>query len=46
MDIWLGLRGPMPLVELLAAIHGVHSVVPGENPDKGTADQLLKVTLD
>jgi DNA-binding response OmpR family regulator len=46
MDIWLGLRGPLPLVEILTEIHGVHSVVPGNIPDKETADQLLMVTLD
>jgi CheY-like chemotaxis protein len=45
MDIWLGLRGPMPLIEILTEVHGVHSVVPGDIPDKETADQLLEVTL-
>lgn len=46
MDIWLGLREPLALVEILTGIPGVHSVVPGDNPALENEEQLLVVTLD
>jgi hypothetical protein len=46
MDIWLGLRGPLPLIELLTDIHGVHSVVSGDIPNEESGHQMLIVTLD
>lgn len=46
MDIWLGLREPLPLVNILTGIPGVHAVGPGDSPDAENEEQLLIVTLD
>ncbi|MDA1219919.1 MAG: response regulator transcription factor [Chloroflexi bacterium] len=46
MDIWLGLREPLPLVNILTGISGVHAVGPRDSPDAENEEQLLIVTLD
>lgn len=45
MDIWLGLREPLELVEILSSMAGVHEVLPDKDLTQ-EEEQLLVVTLD